>query len=96
MDNRELKDQILREFVSPDGKERILIVRRKDGCFAFEVEQWSDDPYELCWLPHTPGVSFCDTEETAVREALSRVAWGPEHGIEKSDEDNPSAPTFKL
>ena len=67
---------VLRTIVDNTGMRRVLIIRRSDGLFRFEVEHWSDEPKELCWIPRGGrSVSLCDSEEIALREAIGRVDW---------------------
>jgi hypothetical protein len=71
-----MTETILKEFVDPTGKYRVLIVRRENGNFGWEVEHWSDEPLELCWIrPGQYPFSICGSEEIALREALGRVDW---------------------
>lgn len=68
--------EALRVFLHPDGKRRVLIVERGPGLYGFEVEHFSDDPFEMCWIPFGRySYSLCDSIETAEREAFGRVEW---------------------
>jgi hypothetical protein len=58
-----------------EGKRRVIIYQRAKGTFGFEKEYFSDDEFEHCWMPCGGGFSFCDTFETALREARGRVNW---------------------
>ncbi len=55
--------------------------RRSEGSFGentfgFEEQYFSDEPLERCWCPLSQvPLSFCETEEIAVREAHARVVW---------------------
>jgi hypothetical protein len=61
---------------SADGFRKVVIFERDDGSFGFESWHFSDDPEELTWIPDGPvGESFCETQETAEREARGRVWW---------------------
>lgn len=67
---------ILRKIVDSTGKRRVLIIRRANGSYGWEVEHWSDEPMEQCWIrPGQYPFSICDTVEIAIREALGRVEW---------------------
>jgi hypothetical protein len=68
---------------SADSKRRMNIYLRDEGCCELELEKYSDDPYEHCWIPYTKSISFCDTLETARREAVGRL--GLERGREESE-----------
>lgn len=68
--------EALRTLYSPDGRERVHIVRRSNGSFGFEEEYFSDHPSEMCWCSRTQlPLCICDSAETALREARSRVLW---------------------
>ncbi|MEX0611074.1 MAG: hypothetical protein WD738_16210 [Pirellulales bacterium] len=58
-------------------KWRVRIFQAPNGSYGFVEEVFSDDPFELCWLPITAGRSHpvCDTVETALREAHGRIDW---------------------
>jgi hypothetical protein len=54
---------------------RVTIFRRPDGTFGLEWEKYIDDePAHPFWAPMRYGVTFCDTLETARREAHGRFA----------------------
>lgn len=68
--------KILRTINDSEGKRRVYIVRRDNGTFGYEEEYWSDDPYEKCWIPLGDyPLCICDSEETALREAMGNVDW---------------------
>ncbi len=71
-------DTVLRTITDSTGKRRVLLLRRENGAFGYEVEHWSDEPMERCWIPlgQYP-FSICGSEEIALREALGRVDWLP-------------------
>jgi hypothetical protein len=50
-----------------DGKERVNLVARHDGCFSIKSEGFSDVPHELCWMPGDAGGIY-GSEEIGVRE----------------------------
>ncbi len=71
-----MADTVLRTIADSTGKRRVLILRRENGAFGFEVEHWSDEPMEQCWIrPGQYPFSLCGSEEIALREALGRVDW---------------------
>ena len=71
-----MAETVLRTIVDPPGKQRVLIVRRENGNFGWEVEHWSDEPFEFCWIRRRQyPFSICSSEEIALREALGRVEW---------------------
>jgi hypothetical protein len=61
---------------SADGLRKVVIFERDDGTFGFGSWYFSQHPRELAWIPDGPATeSFCDTAETAEREARGRVWW---------------------
>lgn len=66
---------------SKDRKRRVIIFQRSIGSFGektfgFEEQYFSDEPLEQCWCPLSQvPLSFCETEQIAVREARARVVW---------------------
>jgi hypothetical protein len=84
-----MTDTILKTLTSPDGRERVLIVRRTDGAFAYRMQfredlrfkNWGDHPWpdgfdrEFGWNPPGPCCGIYDSAETAGWEALCRVEW---------------------
>lgn len=70
-----MKTQI-NELLSPDGKWKVRIFRREDGSFGFESLRLSEEPLEMCWIPHGRfSECFAPTAEIAEREARGRVDW---------------------
>jgi hypothetical protein len=68
--------ETVRTLWSADRTSRVNVFRRADGSFGFLEERYSDDGLEKCWIPHFGETeSFCATEDIAMREATSRVAW---------------------
>jgi hypothetical protein len=69
-------DEIVQTVYSRDRKNRIHIVRRSNGTCGYEEEYFSEDEYEMCWIPvgQRP-FCVCDSPETALREARGRVIW---------------------
>jgi hypothetical protein len=71
-----MRPEIVRTIVEASGKRRLFILRRPDGAYTFEAQYWSDEPFEMCWIPRGErSVCICDSEEIAMREALDRVDW---------------------
>jgi hypothetical protein len=82
-------DRVTQVITKPDGKERVMIVQRPDGCYSFR-RQWlvgqrtnhPDSPIFKPgsipvgeWGPPGPYVGIYDTEETAKWEALGKIDW---------------------
>jgi hypothetical protein len=84
-----MSDSILRTFESPDGLQRVIIVRRADGLCSYRrmwrSSQMNADPDspifmrgsgpEGHWAPPGPYCGVYDTPETAEAEASGRVPW---------------------
>jgi hypothetical protein len=68
-------NRAIARWTRPDGKARVYLVARSDGAFDMSTEIWSDDDYELCWIPEGTGGSFYDSEERAIREIHAAYAW---------------------
>jgi hypothetical protein len=67
---------IVRELVAPDGKRKVRIFQRDDGSFGFESLRFSEDPPDMCWIPHGRfSECIAPSEEIAEREARGRVDW---------------------
>jgi hypothetical protein len=69
-------DEVLETLYNPDRTRRVYIFRRSNGTFGFEEEYFSNDEYEMCWIPRS-GLSVFDSAETALREARDRLNWLP-------------------
>lgn len=71
-----MPETVLRMISDATRLRRVLIVRRGNGSYGWEAEYWSDEPLEQSWvrIGQRP-LSVCDSEETAVREAMGRVDW---------------------
>jgi hypothetical protein len=66
--------KVIETIYNASGNRRIHVYRRDDGTYGLEWEEYSNHPYEKCWIPCPGvGVSFCDTFETAFREARGRL-----------------------
>lgn len=67
---------IVNELVAPDGKRKVQVFRRDDGSFGFESLRFSEEPLEMCWIPHGRfSECFAPTADIAEREARGRVDW---------------------
>ena len=69
--------RVLKTITHPDGKRRVNIVERENGRFSYELETFSDEPSEKCWISDMFRRSFpvCDSPEKAESEARERVQW---------------------
>ncbi len=59
----------------PTGYVGVQIFQRKDGLFSFDeayLADWNGAPR---WIPLPPYASFCDSADTAEREARATFPW---------------------
>ena len=69
-------DEQVREIIAPDGQGKVFLMRRSTGTYYFEEWYFDADPMTNCWLPQSRQmISFFDSAETALREAVARVSW---------------------
>ena len=68
--------RIVQTIVNPDRTRRVEIYEAADGTFGFIHWKWGEP--ERAWFTVGPYGSRCDSAETALREAKSRVAWAPD------------------
>lgn len=67
--------KIIRTIYDDARKRRVVIYQNENGQFSFAVEYFSEDEYEMCWLPISRNISFFCSLEVALREVYSRVEW---------------------
>jgi hypothetical protein len=64
---------------SPDGTERVLILKRPDGAFTYRRQWLSEKPRpvdgEEKWSQPGPDCGIYDAADTAETEARQRVPW---------------------
>jgi hypothetical protein len=78
--------EVLETLSSHDGQERVHIVRRLNGSFGFEEEYFSAHPDEMYWCRRSQHpLCICDSQETALREARTRIDWLREQTRNDSD-----------
>jgi hypothetical protein len=68
-------ERILKTFTRPDGRRRVVILRRADGCFGFREDRRFTTPSGSKWGPLIRYSTICDSAETAEREARAAVDW---------------------
>ncbi|MBO9709653.1 MAG: hypothetical protein J7521_15725 [Caulobacter sp.] len=66
-------ERILGSFERPDGKERIVVVRRSDGLTTYRKQ--SKHTESDAWGVTGPDCGIYDDESTARAEAEARVWW---------------------
>jgi hypothetical protein len=67
--------EVVKEILAPDRKRKVEIYHRRDGTFGFGELSFSDEPREMCWVPARSYGCRAADQETAEREARSRVEW---------------------
>jgi hypothetical protein len=71
-----VRGKLIRELVAADGIRKVRIFEREDASFGFEALRYSDDPYELSWIPDGRySECYADTAARAEAEARGRVPW---------------------
>jgi hypothetical protein len=67
---------VVKMFLRPDQLRRVRIYRREDGAFSFDEATFVIAPNgEQRWAPLPAYPTFCDTAETAEREARATISW---------------------
>ncbi|QGM99430.1 hypothetical protein [Methylocystis parvus] len=79
---------ILKTILARGGERRLVIYQRLDGLFTYEEEALMPhyepelakmlDDYSKYWVPVSSGLTLCDSESKAEREARGSVSWLPE------------------
>ena len=64
-------DGVEKCLTSPDGTEQIVILKRSDGCFTYQLRGWDGAD----WAPPGPECGLYDSALTAETEAMQRVEW---------------------
>lgn len=68
--------RIVKEILDATGKRKVEIVQRADGSFGFSAWVFSDDPFEMCWIPSGRySECFAPDADRAESEARGRVDW---------------------
>jgi hypothetical protein len=66
----------LKEIYDSEKKRRVIIYRNNMGTFGYKQEYFSEDPFEMCWIPTGRDmVGFYDSQERAEIEARSNIDW---------------------
>jgi hypothetical protein len=66
-------EHIIGSFERPDGKERIVVVRRSDGLTTYRKQ--SKSAASKAWSTAGPDCGIYDDECSALAEARARVWW---------------------
>jgi hypothetical protein len=65
-----------KEIISRDGKSKVQIFLREDGSYGFDAFRFTEEPNEMCWVPHgRHSECVVPDEESAEVEARGRVDW---------------------
>ena len=71
-----------KQFVRPDGEQRVSVARREDGLWALgEETRFYEEPHPAIgdgyfyWAPTGAEVSLFDSFDVAIREAAARYEW---------------------
>ena len=66
----------LKEIYDVERKRRVIIYQNDLGTFGYEQEYFSEDHFEMCWIPTgRKVVGFYDSAATAETEARANVDW---------------------
>lgn len=69
-----MPSEVVRTIFSRDGNRKVDIFRREGGTFGFSDLEYGED--EGLWFPEGKySTAIFDSEETALKEVQSRVAW---------------------
>ena len=68
-----MKAQILKSFFSPDGKHRVLIIKRADGAYSYRRQSVIGSDTGGEWGEPGPDLGLYDSAETAEQEALAKM-----------------------
>lgn len=71
-----MEDELVAEIYSRNQKHRVMIFRRESGTYYYTPEYFSQDNYEMCWVPARQNtIGFYESQEIAKREASGNVDW---------------------
>ena len=66
----------VKAIYNENKNQRVIILQRDTGTFAYEEEYFSNEPLEMCWIPTGRRViGFYDTKERAESEARANIYW---------------------
>jgi hypothetical protein len=71
-----MSDERVNEIYDDARTRRVAILRREPGSFYYQLEHFSEQPLEMCWIPNRQfPVGIYESEEKAENEARSNVDW---------------------
>jgi hypothetical protein len=71
-----MNDKVVKTICSIDGRQRVNFIQKSNNTFYFEEEYFSENPLEMSWISSgRQSLSICDSLESAIQEAKSRIAW---------------------
>ena len=65
----------LARWTHPEGKKRVYLIQRPDKRFSKWSEEFSEEEFEMCWLPLERGGSLYDSESTAEENIALEYPW---------------------
>ena len=83
----------LARWIHPNGKSRVFLVQRLDGRLSKYSEVFSEEEFEMCWLPQERGGSLYDSTETAERNIGLEYPWTKEVKKEPNQSSEPTSGT---
>ena len=69
------RGRVVETLDSPDGRHRVVIVRRADGLYGFDQLARYERAGGESWASLGPGGTIADTPEAALREARAAIPW---------------------
>lgn len=70
-----MAERVLKTITSPDGKHRVLVIRKGDGNYSYRRQWLVDAPDGPQWGAPGPYCGIYESAETAEREAIARIDW---------------------
>ena len=83
----------LARWIHPNGKGRVFLVQRSDGHYSKYSEIFSEEEFEMCWLPEERSGSLYDSIETAEHNIAVEYPWTNEVKKEPNQTPEPTAPS---
>jgi hypothetical protein len=71
-----MEDKVVAEIYSQDQKKRVRIFVRESGTYYYEQDYFSEDEYEMCWVPLRQNpIGHYESQDIAAREAQGNIDW---------------------
>lgn len=69
-----MHNEVVKEIYNCDRMRRVLIFRRDLSSFYYQIEHYSQHPFEMCWIPTRQlYIGIYDSEEKAENEARANI-----------------------